>query len=356
MTTFYTDYKNKIQTILKIKDKISGTHEIDIEKANKWVNSQLTLKRRNAAMNLINNTHYITFNQLFEHIRNSVIDIYKNLNLNNNIYIYIKDKKSSFYFMGMIALYFIKLLKYKEPIPIEKLRSNIQILMFDDCSYSGVQMHQLLMDKGTNFNIFLGLSCITERASRLIQGTAIVTKSTINVFPTFVIGSLENLDRNIYNDIIYYFSPYTEGQTKVSLYFDHKIAEPISTFLKVINFGPILPKNLNYDYELLKRSLIFTHNDEFGIMSEERFNTYYKEMLDEEKSIPSQQNKIKFIPFINNCEPILTSLENIKYGLLQISYLNYNQNMDEYESELDIIDLINDPNNRCINSFYKTLF
>ena len=68
-------------------------------------------------------------------------------------------------------------------------------------------------------------------------------------------------------------------------------------------------------------------------------------------------NEIKFIPFINNCNPNTKGLNNAKYGLFQISYLNYNEDADSYNSEdLKIIDLVNDPHNRCIQSFYKTLF
>ena len=36
-------------------------------------------------------------------------------------------------------------------------------------------------------------------------------------------------------DIKYYFSPYTNGQPYVSIYFYHKIADNISTFMKTLN-------------------------------------------------------------------------------------------------------------------------
>lgn len=170
-TIFYSNYNRKINEIIRIKDAISGTHEIDIDKANEWVNSQLTMRRKIAAVNLINNTDYITFNQVFEYIKLCVIEVYKNINVNDNIYIYVKDRTSSFYFFGIIALHFIKLLGYKEPIAIDVLYPNVQIMIFDDCSYSGIQMHQLLIASGTNFNIFFGVCCITQRSFNLITGT-----------------------------------------------------------------------------------------------------------------------------------------------------------------------------------------
>ena len=184
-------------------------------------------------------------------------------------------------------------------------------------------------------------------------------RSQIQVYTCYTIASLQDIiGKNIYNDILYYFSPYTDGQTKVSLYFDHKIAEPISTFLKVLNFGPILPKNLNYDYNLLRKSLIL-NNKFFGIMSEHEFNKYYTEMINEENSIIVQNNKVNelsFIPFIKNGIYDIERLKNISYGLLQVSYLNYNEDMEKYDDVLDIIDIVNGNENRCIKSFYKTMF
>jgi len=76
-------------------------------------------------------------------------------------------------------------------------------------------------------------------------------------------------------------------------------------------------------------------------MLEEKFNKYYKEMMIEEKD-----NKIRFIFFINNCKPNTKGLNNTKYGLFQISYLNYNKDPDNYsQKDLDIIDIANDPLN-----------
>ena len=110
---FYNNYYNNIENLIKLRDEISGTHEIDINKANLWINSQLNERRRNASKFLIENTYYITFNQLFENIRDAVKQIYLDLDLTKDIYIFVQNSKSSFYFIGMIALYFIKLFKYK---------------------------------------------------------------------------------------------------------------------------------------------------------------------------------------------------------------------------------------------------
>lgn len=358
-TRFYSNYNKKINEIIRLKDTISGTHELDLDKVHKWISSQLTERRRNAAMHLVNNTFYIKFNEVFEYIKGCVIEIYKNINVNDNIYIYVKDHTSSFHFFGIIALYFIKQLGYKEPIAIDTLYPNIQIMIFDDCSYSGIQMHQLLFGTGYNFNIFFGVCCMTQSAYDVISGTGIMFQSQIRVWCGAVVPLLiDKVGSEIYNDIMYYFSPYTQGLTKVSLYFDHKIAEPISTFLKVLNFGPILPKNLNYDYNLLRQSLVFD-NIFFGIMTEHEFNKYYAEMINEENSIVSQNdeaNKLNFIPFIKNCECNVEKLENISYSLLQISYLNYNENMENYDDVIDVIDIVNCNENRSIKSFYKTIF
>ena len=58
MTNFLNDYKKNINNIISLKDTLSGKHSINIDNATKWVNSQLTVRRQKAALNLINNTYY----------------------------------------------------------------------------------------------------------------------------------------------------------------------------------------------------------------------------------------------------------------------------------------------------------
>ena len=160
---FLNDYDRTINQIISLRDSTSGSHPIDKNKAEQWINGQLDERRRKAARNLINNTHYITFNELFEDVRDTVIHIYNSLDISDNIFMYIGWKGNSYYFIGIIAMYFIKLFKYKEPICVDTLRENSQIIMFDDCSYTGSQFFKILKEnKISNSTIYYGLSCIVD--------------------------------------------------------------------------------------------------------------------------------------------------------------------------------------------------
>jgi len=368
-------YNANIQNILQQKDLISGTHHLNTEKTNLWINSQLTERRRKAAKNLIDNTHYISFNELFEDIRNAVMQIYSKLNLNEDIYMFIgRNNKSSFYFIGMIALYFIKLLNYKIPIFITGFKAGVQNIVFDDVSYTGGQFEVILSwDSPFLAHIYFGLSGITEKAKtklenlKFLEGIHIQIVN-IYVFPQKTFTNLnEILNKKDYYDVIYYFSPYTNGLTNISLYLDIKIADSVSTFLKILNYGPILPLNLNYDYDLLKSSFIKEENFSTGIMSETEFEKYYKDIIKEESDNVILNNKISYIPFIQNCEPnFLNKIKemNISYSILM--FINQSLQYDpflysgsikrEYRDLAHIVKLLNEPNNRCPVSFYKNLF
>jgi hypothetical protein len=360
---FYESYNNKIDIILKKKDLISGIHKIDQNKAELWINSQLTERRRKAARNLIENTHYITFNEVFEDIRNCILQIYKDLNLTKDIYIYIgSNNKTSFYFFAIIAIYFIKLLNYKEPIATNNLKYHCQIIIIDDASYTGGQFGVILMNDLSNTiginnfacsNIFYGLSVISEYGLKNIDEYK--QYFNINIYAQKILKSLKILGKQEFLDLTYYFSPYLYGKTQISLYFDHKIADPVSTFMKVLQFGPILPKYLNYDYILLKDSLVI--DEVYGLLTESEFHNYYLKIMEEEQSIKDNITEISYIQFIQNCGSNTIYL-GLSYNVLNLTsaHLTLNKTKTYTHRERYIITLLNDSTKRCLQSFYKNLF
>lgn len=357
---YYENYNKNIDKIIEYRESISGIFSINSESARRWIKSQLTERRRKAAKLLVKNTHYITLNVLFEDIRNCVVSIYKALDLNRDIYMYTGDKKSSYYFVGMIALYFIKLLKYKEPICIPNIRPNIQIMMFDDCMYTGGQFGLILSySQRENSIIHVGLSCICIEAINKIENLRQDDKSIkIFTYQQRLFDLLDNLSMKEFFDLTYYFSPYLYGNTRESLYFDHKIADAVSTFMKILNFGPILPTKLNYDRDQLEDSLVFDTDEINGIMTKEEFDSYYNEMLEEEKTIKENVVELKCIPFINNCDKIDRSMiENLPYAAFQSRVDQYSGDGRKIYSQYShILKIIDNKENRCPSSFYKKLF
>lgn len=120
----------------------------------------------------------------------------------------------------------------------------------------------------------------------------------------------------------YYFSPGLVPN--VLIYFDHKIADEPSTFLRAYNYGFVVPKNydiVNYYQrynEKVKTNLrhqkdLAYVNLQYYRLFEKYYNT--REMTNSKQDITLP---IRFIPFITNCYNVKTIIES---PLLQ--YINY---------------------------------
>ena len=354
LENFYKDFDNIISKIIIERDRISGTHPINIEKAKLWVNSQINNRRKNAARNLINNTQYITFNHIFENTRDVVIELYEKLDTTKKILLFINNKKSSFYFMGTIAVYFIKLLGYKEPeifISPEKLINNgenCQLVIFDDIIYSGGQMNLYArwFNKNTKCNIFACPIIITEEGLSLLY-----ENDFLNIIHGNVITDLKNiLSYEDYFDINYYFNS-ENTTTNVSMYLDYKVADDVSTFKNVFLFGIIPPKEIgleeNYNWYLsienTKKHKIYLLN----LIKYEQNNTLYKE------------EKIQFLPFINGCTELRNDLDYEKLSGIPYKYFMTGYTSEEFknipEKYKNILGKCYDKNKRCPHAFYKDL-
>ena len=248
--------------IRKINEQISGTHEIDQEKAKLWIDSQITERRRNAAKNLIDNTKYVTFDEIFYYIFNVLMDIRSNLKT-NKVYMYVgNDKTKSNYFISIIGAYYLINNFELTPIFINDINIDIlneikndSLIILDDMMYSGKQMSQLLEniyitafvnDIKLN-NVYIGVVGVTSNSKTRLEKITLSTSTRkilkdhlkINfrdipyycefpykLFYGFKVKGLdETLSINEFLDILYYFSPFTTGDPKVSIYFDHKIYE-----------------------------------------------------------------------------------------------------------------------------------
>lgn len=223
-----------------------------------------------------------------------------------------------------------------------------------------------------------------------------------------VIPSLkEILDLRSFLEISYYFSPHTSSRTEVIVYFDHKIADSFSTFTMALMYGPILPHDLAYDLDAHRlfglvnglSTKEISHNTGWLLEFRSLIALYESIRLDDKKDFDSNitDNKLRFMPFIHGCEPVITPVidqisyfdfitttmyhsddkkkidgdnlvrkinRDIKYdrlSKLDIDTAKYKELHDEYTEEDTKISQLNDelqklidPNCRCISSFYKT--
>lgn len=399
--TFKLCYSKNIKIIQNYISKYSGIHAIDINRANDFINNQLSPVRRQAAKDLIDNTIYITLQDVSNTIELLIENIYKSKNItdavsnNNNIYFYSGDPTKSFFFLNVLALYYIRKNGWKEPIFIDNLtdtflknNSEYPIIILDDVSYSGSQMTGLLNNiyyKQVVVNampppkIIVALIALNTVSLKKMQ-TVYTKKTKSGIFLNEVVSPfeiiylsnrlyptlVEKIGEERYNYINLFFSPFTEYQPYISLYLDHKIADTASTYMKALLYGPIIPSNYKEQYQML----IIQLSDEQiqysnKIQIAKIIKTQNFDIIDREHNI-----EIEFYPFIKSCFnnielTKITHNKNIKKMeyLLFIATEDINELLNTYIEEkneviamsqyLKLSKMIN--NYKCPNSFYKNI-
>lgn len=319
---FYEHYDANLQKILDFGKQTSGVHEIDMKKADLWVRSQINPQRRRAAKALLDNTHYITFNDLFKSIERIIESVYVQvINPDEKVYLYVDEPDHSNYFMSVLAVYFIRSLEYQDPILVysdTKIDlTNKTLLIIDDMAYSGTQISKLLIEnlrisKETS-KIIIGLVGVSNRAKIMLCGQANYLYANM-IFPDLI----DVLDMRQFLEVSYYFAPTEKGEVMTSVYFDHKIPDWISIFNIAILVGPILPQDLGYE-PLDKHGI-----DKLGgIFSRNNWKSYVpliESIHEDDKkdfNLGSENIKLQFLPFIATCLPPKLDIGS------EVSYFNF---------------------------------
>lgn len=401
-------------------ERYSGTHSINIDKAEQWIISQPTKESKLAAKKIIDVTEYITYKDVLLYIEKLVKQEYKKIaNTNKKIYMFVSNINDSNHFISILALYFIRKYGYREPDKyFEFLPDNIEdnsiLLYFDDMAYSGGQIianitniykdiiiKQIVAYMYEKFNLNIVLSD-NSIINKFVYIATILTKfyktktdkeinkikidlykyiikskycniiylllginktsydriiniSLINLINKYFSKIIDNIDKDniklfklnykikyvkmypILEDLCtekeiffmtYFFS---FGRTPVvSIYYDHKIGNMSSTFLRVLNFGPIVP--INFDISHYWKPFKYITTDEgyelattIKIVSISKnylyfiylCNKYYK--IIENNNTQDINKIIKYIPFINNCYNIENVINN--YLMKKLDYL-----------------------------------
>lgn len=347
MENFYENLEYNYQKIIEISAETSGTHSVNINLSERWVESQLSTRRRHAARNLLNSVKYITLDETINYINKLIDDHYENIS-SNDVYIFLNDshKYKSNYFINILGIHRIVERGFKKPIIIESIEDNFQLLVenhllvLDDMMYSGSQMNSfleqltfygLMEEKIINVSVFVvgSTEYAIKRNRKIKLGFRSIKKlankngmkfddipmfgDNIHIIKTgFVEKNIyDSISVDEYLDILYYFSPFTYGSPNCCVYFDHKIADLVSTFLSVLLYGPILPSSLEYDKiehtDLIYTSFIENINLPMSHYSIDKANSI-DFINDHIKSIECEENFINinstlsFCPFINNID------------------------------------------------------
>ena len=397
--SLYTNYEKNMKIIQKMI-KQSGQHTIDRQKANLFIENQISSIRRQAARDLIDNTIYISFQEVVNTTRTLIQKLYRDIlstddKKTKQVYFYCGVPNKSYYFLNALALSFIKEFNFPHPIflnsfhldDFEIIQDNPFVIL-DDVSYSGSQMSQMLheiyyhihiLKKQKVPNIHVLLLAVNTHAleilkkvprkqipkSKFLSYTAyrdfIPSPFHIHYLDEYKYPTLaEKIGPERYSYLNLFFSPTTEQQPYLSLYLDHKIADELSTYMKALIYGPIVPAN--YDYKKL-----FKNNDSNSeFVKGKSVNDLIENILEKKLDVIDKTNtEFRLYPFLNSCfnQPIMKQLEKqIQQTTMDYSFFISRQEcivpdgIFHYEFPIDpktqkIIETIN--NFKCPKSFYK---
>lgn len=285
------------------------SHRIDYKQAKKWADSQGDMESRIFANNIIKYTTFISFALFIEKIKDICIaykNFYSNKKFKNDVFIMIvpfKLSKSNLW-VSLLAFKFLKdivvdiyenitsvytdFLDKKSKLYNKKVRC----IVCDDCSYTGNQLYSIIRIDNTELkypNIesepsnyergWLDWNTRTLRDSKkLIDSKSIDVFSVDLIIPYMTNNAIEKIknihyvkvskliDRvplfsdiininSIPNYILSEFKKTFQYHNQITCtYFDHKVADAVSTFNKIYNLAPI------FNYKITNKRIGFIEN------------------------------------------------------------------------------------------------
>jgi hypothetical protein len=394
---FLAYYTKHIDEILAIP---SGTHAPNPEKLSAWVNAQASERRRIAAQALADNIIYITHADLIRYCEALMDMLYTDSETpipkeHTLKWVVGGSPQKSSYFISAICYHFAKQKGYRLPdVILGKNFSysdcpNSTIFYLDDMSYSGSQVHQLLFSIWTktireevyktkpemreryvnvddvepkHFDIRVGLCAATTTALEYLSKFKVTLGSLFkhriyserkqeefdNPYKIYTVNTIPSLQTilspQLYTDCNIFFNSYTDAPC--ICYFDHKLADPVSTFCHVIWFGPVPPTKINYEA---------IYKD--GRRYYSPFKEYYTQ---QEEECDKEIKHTEFMPFLNNCPPLKASILEVFQRMPYNKFMDYhdwnseNDNPYTYNAKNEnAYKYKNSPSERCPHSWYK---
>lgn len=360
---FYESYQYNINNILTYARTESGRHPINPAKAKLWIESQVNESRRRAAQNLINHTHYITFDRVMGAVKQLIFGIYQQVDP-NNVVLFTDGQNKSTYFLAVLAVQYIRELEYPDPqIAIGTLyedgsllsRFNRKhIIIMDDMAYTGSHITTILdtfaqkQDDGqpyiTDASFYVGLVGCTARAARVLSPYNI--ELYVDMWFDSLVGSVGERE---FLELSYYFAPADRGYPMVSVYFDHKMADMVSTFSLTLLYGPVLPCNLGYPINSviygiansLTQTDLTTLAERRSPRKEQAYRVIIDQIIQDDAECDYNRDTIGFVSFIEGCRDLNSE------DYLNTSYYEFIRNYNRFE---DIIQAAS----HCLYPFYKT--
>ena len=385
---FLQDYEAQIQAILSMP---SGRHGVNPERLEEWIAAQQSAKRREIARALSQHIIYITHEEVIDRCRDLVTQFYTNYLPQQGIEspriaLFTHRRGKSGYMIALLFYYWAQQLGYPVPTLMTNelyphlLRDPKCVIAFvDDMSYSGSQLMQILSsfailpafyEKTGYPKLWVGFVAITEKAQQkvktlqpfmeakasLTQVSHILAKNPniakynirepphrgrnmlhmpmqnpFTVYASRVIPSLrKQMGLENYVAALMFFN--SEAADSI-VYFDHKVADSPSTFMKVLVFGPVPAKNVDINFWIGDLELMSVTVKDEGIDGD---------------SVVTQ-----FKPFIDGC-PEFTEEQKALWGI--VDYNEFLTGLQMSDEPVVLPGTFENAALRCPQSWYKTMF
>jgi len=220
---------------------------------------------KSIAEKIIINTDHISFEQLLTRINKIIKELFIKIKNSNVLFIYIGNKiiniknKSNYW----LYLYISNYIKFKSNNSIKIIltanlnkiqQDNANIILIDDCIYTGLQMSTTINNISYNIknklNFYIVVPYISQKGMDKIKQqfkNSHINNCTLNFFEnTYIIKSINSvLTPQEINKIQMFYLFFISFNNKYLIYFDHKIADIVSTIIAF--YMGIVPCNDNYD-------------------------------------------------------------------------------------------------------------
>lgn len=403
-TKFLEDYERYIRPILEMP---SGAHPVNPEKLEDWINSQQSQTRREVAQALSEHIVYITHQEVIDHCKDLVNQFYTKYLPQQGlesptIILFTHRRGKSGYMIALLFYYWAQQLGFPLPkMMVNELYPhlikdpNCVFAYIDDMSYSGSQISQILskfaivpsyIEKSAYPKFWIGFVAITQHAMEHLATIAPFEEASLrqnqvqNIVgknPNIALHNIRPQRNRIYgmkhirvqNPFVVYASrviPSLRAQLgdelyiaaciffgynnpDCILYFDHKVADIPSTFMKVLVFGPVPAVDA-----------IYPSNSTGNNNDEDTYYTLWSSDADlmniqvYDRGRDGTSHVTQFKPFIEGC-PGLSEATKVLWG--NVPYAEFLSGEKWTNGPWPVsLDSFDATEIRCPHSWYKTMF
>ncbi len=338
------DNKNPPTTEYKLNITYPLDHSFNKVKVEEYLNA-CDNEVRGIVRKIIDNTMHVSFEKFIINLNKNIKDLVNTILVDRPLFILVDKSyqyKSNYwiydYLQNYLKFYYPRIkiiLLNNHKLDNTLIQDNDYIIKIDDCIYTGSQMSEDVFYinniNNLKLNFFILCSYISKKGQNLITNTfkenktlkrcKLIFNKTIINFPTMFSCITYSECVLLYKYIKYYmpdgnFENYEDGEKeryitdKYLIYFDHKLADVVSTLTPVYSGYVLNKRNLKIQekfrqqklkklkeqkYNIINSIIIF-----FNLKKEDNNNNNNNDDNDNYK-----EKRLLYIPFIKKCERII---------------------------------------------------